>query len=93
MKINKIAIWSVIAIMATSCAEESLFPGYEQTETGFYHMITKADEPGKTVGVDDILTLDMSYGTDDTILFDSRLMPNPTQLRLGAPAYSGDVME
>ena len=89
---NKIAFWSVLSLMAVGCTE-SKFPGFEQTESGLYHNITRSDNPGRSVGLDDILTIEMTYGSDDSVLFDSKKMDFPTQLRLGSPAYNGDVME
>ena len=92
MKMNKIAFWSALSLLAVGCTE-STFPGFEQTESGLYHNITRSDNPGRSVGMDDILTIEMTYGSDDSLLFDSKKMEFPTQLRLGSPAYSGDVME
>ena len=45
------------------------------------------------IALDDIITLDLSYETEDTVLFDSKSYEFPTQLRVVESAYMGDVME
>ena len=89
---NKIAFWSILSILAVGCTD-SKFPGFEQTESGLYHNITRSDNPGRSAGLDDILTIEMSWGTDDTVLFDSEKMQFPIQFKLSSPTYDGDVME
>ncbi len=91
MKITKLFVFTAI-ILSLACGDSS-FPGYDKTENGLYYSITEAGESDRKVMLDDIVTLDLMYMTDDTVLYDSKIVPYPTQLKISTPAYQGDVME
>ncbi|MEQ9064540.1 MAG: FKBP-type peptidyl-prolyl cis-trans isomerase [Vicingaceae bacterium] len=95
MKVINVGSLAILlgAAVLSSCSDNSRFPGFEQSESGLYYMITPGSEGGREVKLDDILTLEMSYGTDDTMLFSSSMMEFPTQLKVAEPAYGGDIME
>ena len=93
MKISLFSTLIVSVFFLTSCGGDSKFPGFEKAESGLYYKITSTDDLGRQSAVDQIVTIEMSYGTDDTLLFDSKSLEFPTQLKVSAPVYSGDVME
>lgn len=83
----------ISAFFLTSCGGDSKFPGFDKAESGLYYKITSSDELGKPVTTDHIVTIEMTYGTDDSLLFDSKKLQYPTQLKVMEPVYGGDVME
>jgi FKBP-type peptidyl-prolyl cis-trans isomerase FkpA len=91
MKITKFFLIAAISVLM-ACGD-SKFPGFDKTESGLYYTITEGEESGDQVQLDDIITIDLKYSSDDTLLYDSKNVPYPTQLKVGAPAYQGDVME
>jgi FKBP-type peptidyl-prolyl cis-trans isomerase len=91
MKISKYMALGAV-IFSFACADDSAFPGYEVTESGLYYTINESGE-GDQVEMEDIVTIDLKYGSDDSTLYDSEAVPFPTQLRVGPAAYNGDVME
>ncbi|HEY6437834.1 MAG TPA: hypothetical protein VIY47_14685, partial [Ignavibacteriaceae bacterium] len=80
-------------VLGFGCSGDSKFPEMEMTESGLYYKITSENEEAKKVMVDDIITIDLSYQSDDSMLFDSKTYEFPTQLRVVESAYMGDVME
>ena len=91
MKISKYMALGAV-VFSFACGSDSPFPGYDQTESGLYYSINEAGD-GEAVEMEDIITIDLKYGTDDSVLYDSKQVPFPTQLRVGPAAYNGDVME
>jgi len=93
MKITVFSTFLVSVFFLASCGGDSQFPDFEKAESGLYYNITSSDESGRQVDIDHVVTIEMSYGTDDTLLFDSKNLEFPTQLKVSAPVYQGDVME
>ncbi|HAW52429.1 MAG TPA: peptidylprolyl isomerase [Flavobacteriales bacterium] len=92
----KITLFNTLALSVfflASCGGDSKFPGFDKSESGLYYTITSLDEHGRQVALDHVVTIEMTYGTDDSVLFDSKKMEFPTQLKVSAPIYDGDVME
>ncbi len=67
--------------------------GFDKTEGGLYYKITPAAEQGRKVELQDIVTVDIKYGTKDTTLFDSKSIQTPAELMVGEPVYKSDIME
>ncbi|MCF6342243.1 MAG: FKBP-type peptidyl-prolyl cis-trans isomerase [Bacteroidales bacterium] len=91
----------VITVMLAAC---SLFiascqtsggdaEGFKQTENGLlYKFIEKGDNtesPEET----NIMTLSMTYGSADSIVFDSKMAPMPMELPLMKSVHKGDLYE
>lgn len=89
---NRIIYLSILGLFLWACAEKSPFPEFEKTESGLYYKMVE-EGTGKQVVFNDIVTLDLKYSTDDSVLFDSESYEFPTQLKVIDPAYPGDVME
>jgi FKBP-type peptidyl-prolyl cis-trans isomerase len=91
MKMNRtMAFASLLFAMACSSSD---MPGFDKTENGLYYNIVKGENQGDLVQMDDVITIDLVYQTDDTVLYDSKTVPFETQLKVGPSAYNGDVME
>jgi len=73
--------------MFTACGSR-----FSETESGLqYKFHTKSKED--PAGVGSILRLDMTYGLQDSVIFDSRMSPVPMYLELLDPEYPGDIYE
>ncbi len=81
--------------LVVACSEPSEHPGYEMTESGLYYQIEGSeDASARSVEVDDIVTLKMTYKTDnDSVLFDSEVQGQDVIIKVGPPAYAGGFME
>lgn len=91
MKKIKIVLIAGVAILM-SCGD-STFPGFDKSDTGLYYKIMEGEERGDAVELNDVITIDLKYMSDDSLLYDSKTVPYPTQLKVNEAAYSGDVME
>ena len=89
---NKIKIVLVACVAILMSCGDSTFPGFDKSDTGLYYKIMEGDERGEIVELNDVITIDLKYMTDDSILYDSKTVPYPTQLKVNEAAYSGDVM-
>jgi len=85
--LKNIAVLIMAAFIMTSCGEE-----YKKTETGLEYKFYVQNE-GANPQVGDFITIDMFYGTDDTVLFDSKRIPDGLTFPLDSSYFAGDLFE
>ena len=74
-------------LLLASCGD-----GYKTTDTGLrykFHVQNDGEKPN----VGDFITIDMFYGIADSILFDSKNIPNGLTFPLDSPYFAGDLFE
>jgi len=83
-----------VAIAAVSCGNKttSQYPGYDKVEEGLYVKYFTQNKEGRQAASGDILTMSMTYGTEDSTLFDTGLNGQPVQLRADSGKYVGDIL-
>lgn len=77
--------------LLSSCHSD--YPGYDKTETGLYYKFHKQDKKAKMPQIGDIITVDMTYGTKDTMIFNSVELKDDFRFPLDAPTFRGDIFE
>ena len=88
-----IALLAIISVLFTSCSTGK-YPGYTETDSGLFykfHEQSNVDSLKPVIG--DILTLEMTYRSGDSVLFNSADLPGPFQLPLQLPTFQGDFSE
>jgi FKBP-type peptidyl-prolyl cis-trans isomerase len=87
-----ISRYILIAALFTlfSCAGEAEKRSY--TSTGLAYVMHKNEAPVKAE-IGDILVINLSYGTEDTLIFDSKQYQKPVYIQLTNPAYKGSLEE
>lgn len=65
---------------------------YKTTDSGLKYKFHRQSD-GETPQVGDFITIEMYYGTNDSILFDSKNIPNDLIFPLDSPQYQGDFFE
>ena len=86
---NKLLILSII-IGFISC-NPGKYPGFKKTNTGMYYKFYHINKDSLKPVIGDILTVEMIYRTNDSLLFDGTNMP--FHLRLEKPSFKGDFTE
>ncbi len=83
-----------VAMAAVSCGNKttSQFPGYDKVEEGLYLKYFSQNKEGRQAVSGDILTMSMTYGTEDSTLFDTGINGQPVQLRADSGKYEGDIL-
>ncbi|MEI8202300.1 MAG: FKBP-type peptidyl-prolyl cis-trans isomerase [Bacteroidota bacterium] len=78
-------------VLLFSCG--SKYKGYKSTDSGLYYKfyVQNADSAKPKLG--DILTLNLKYGTKDSVLEDTKKYPFPFRLNLLASQFKGDIYE
>ncbi|PLX09171.1 MAG: peptidylprolyl isomerase [Marinilabiliales bacterium] len=79
------------AVVFSSC--ESGSGEYKTTENGLKYKFHEKNSDGRVPQKGDIIEVHMSYQTPDTVLFDSKEMPQPLKMRLDEPVFKGDLYE
>lgn len=74
-------------VLVTACGD-----GYKTSETGLEYKFHVKNE-GESPKVGDFITIDMYYGTDDSILFDSKNIPGGLTFPLDSPYFDGDLYD
>jgi len=82
-------IISVFAAFVSSCSEG----GVKTTDTGLKYKFYTQNTDGRVPQEGDIIEVNMSYSTPDTVLFDSKTMPNALVMRMDKPVFAGDLYE
>ncbi len=87
--INRIIAASALALLlsCSSTDDKRLF-----TATGLAYVIHENIAPVKAE-IGDILVINLSYGTEDTLIFDSKQYQKPVYIQLTNPAYKGSLEE
>jgi peptidylprolyl isomerase len=83
-------------ILATSLVGcEGLFnKGFKKTRSGIHYKIfTKKNDDTTRVTAGKIVSLDFRYGLEDSIIFDSRNMPDGVRFPVSTPQYEGDFFD
>jgi FKBP-type peptidyl-prolyl cis-trans isomerase len=83
-------ILGVFALLFSSCGNSD---GFKTTKSGLKYKFYETNEDGRVPVEGDIIEVNMSYQTPDTVLFDSKTMPNPLIMRLDASVFEGDLYE
>ena len=80
-------------VLISSC--DNAHPGFKKNENGIYYKIISSDGGGSQLKCDSGMfwKLGMSYGTEDTLLFDFAMNPNYFEMPFTKPEYKGDINE
>ena len=78
--------------LLTSC-QQSEYPGFKKTETGLYYQFNTDVDDTLFPQIGDFVEIDMIYGTGDSVLFDSKNLPQAMQLPIVESVYAGDIYE
>ncbi|MEE4257699.1 MAG: FKBP-type peptidyl-prolyl cis-trans isomerase [Bacteroidales bacterium] len=85
--LKNLPVMILTVLLITSCGSD-----YSTTETGLEYKFYVQND-GEKPNVGDFITIDMHYGTDDTVLFDSKRIPDGLTFPLDSPFYAGDLFE
>jgi FKBP-type peptidyl-prolyl cis-trans isomerase len=94
MKKNQLYVLLISATMLTfsSCSD---YPGYKKNNTGLYYKFYVQNEGNQKPEMGDVLTVNMMYKVQgkDSVIFNSKDVPEPSRLLLSKSVYSGDISE
>ncbi|NOY49006.1 MAG: FKBP-type peptidyl-prolyl cis-trans isomerase [Chlorobi bacterium] len=83
-------VMGVIAILISSCGDNG---ESKTTKSGLKYKFYETNNDGRIPVKGDIIEVNMSYQTPDTVLFDSKTMPKPLVMRLDESVFKGDLYE
>lgn len=96
MKIKSLLFVALTAfvLLLSSCGK---YPGYKQSENGFYYKFYHQDNAAAKPKLDEILTLNIRYKAKiegkDSVFFNSAELKKPFEVPLQKPAYKGDIFD
>lgn len=93
--IKGISAGLILSAAMVSCGDQngsSENPGFTKIEEGLFIKYETRVEGARQVAFGDILTMDLSYGTKDSTLMDTKENGNPFRLQVDSGAYVGDIM-
>ncbi len=90
---KKITLVFVAAVMAISTIFVSCQASYEKSDNGLVYKFHKKGNETVKPKIGDYVTIDMVYGTGDTILFDSKTLPQVMKMPLIESTFDGDVYD
>ncbi len=84
---------AMIVIFTTIVACSSKYPGFKKTESGLYYKFYVSNKDSVKASTGDILSMDLIYRTEDSVLFDNQKFGNPVRIQLKEPDFKGDFLE
>lgn len=84
--------WTVLFLAACQSGN-SKFPGYKTTESGLIYKIVDEGTDTTQPRIGTFLDVDMTYGTEDTVLFNSNTLPEKMEIPMVASVHQGDIYE
>jgi FKBP-type peptidyl-prolyl cis-trans isomerase len=90
---KKLLLLLIVPVLGLLSSCKSDFPGYDKTETGLYYKFHIENKKAKIPQIGDIITVDMTYRTKDTIIFNSAELKEEFRFPLDEPTFRGDIFE
>lgn len=78
-------------VLAAGACNKSKYPGFKKAENGTHIKWHTKGAGEVNPKIDDLVTLSMVYRLDDSLLFDSRTLPEPLTFPLIEPTFEGDI--
>lgn len=87
-----LALITGIGIFLASCQSgDSRFPGYKVADNGLIYKFDFKSDSTVSPKVGDFVTVIMTYGKKDSIVFDSRTIPQEMIIPMTEPMFKGDI--
>lgn len=87
--------WTTVMMVSCQSGNKSKFPGFKKTQSGLYYKFYKKGTDTVTPKVGQYMDVVMIYGTKDSVLFDSRKLPEleKMQMPMITSVFPGDIYE
>ncbi|MBC8321898.1 MAG: FKBP-type peptidyl-prolyl cis-trans isomerase [Bacteroidetes bacterium] len=83
-----------VGFVLVSCQSgNDKFPGFKQNDNGLYYKFYTQGTDTVFPKLGDYVTVDMMYASEDSIIFDSKLLPQVMKMPMVVPTFKGDVYE
>ena len=96
---KKTILIAVVMLMAVgsvfvSCQSgDDKFPGFKITDDGMYYKFHTRSSDTTSLKLGDYVTIDMVYASEDSIMFDSKKLPQVMKMPMTEPTFKGDVYD
>ena len=89
-RIHKLAAFAILSLLMVSCKNDSVYSGYDKTESGAYMKFFERHNEGDMPRVGDAVTIEMTQYFNDTMLF-TTVGDKPLELEVQTSDFLGDV--
>ena len=87
-------VFMAVGSVFVSCQSGSdKFAGYDQTEDGLYYKFHNQGNDTVLPKIGDYVTIDMIYASEDSVMFDSKKLPQEMKMPMVEPSYKGDIYD
>lgn len=96
---KKIFLVVTVVLMAfgavfVSCQSGSeKFPGFQETDDGLYYQFHIQGDDTASPRTGDYVTIDMVYASEDSVMFDSKMLPQVMKIPMIEPTFKGDIYD
>ena len=96
-KLLLVAFTGILAgFFIVSCSQQGKHPGFKKTDSGLYYKFHHQSGDTTQPKLSEYAEVEMVYGTPDSVLFDSRKLPDaqrPMKIPMIKSIYKGDIYE
>jgi FKBP-type peptidyl-prolyl cis-trans isomerase len=87
-------VFMAVGSVFVSCdSGDNKFAGFEQTKDGLYYKFHIRGNDTVTPKIGDYVTIDMIYSAEDSVMFDSKELPQVMKMPMIEPTFVGDVYD
>ncbi len=88
-----VMLMAVGSIFVSCQSGNDKFAGFDQTEDGLYYKFHNQGTDTVTPKIGEYVTIDMIYASEDSVMFDSKTLPQLMKMPMVEPSYKGDVYD
>ncbi len=84
-------LMAVGSVFVSCESGSSEFPGFKKTDDGLYYKFHTQVDDTVSPKLGDYVSIDMIYASEDSVMFDSKLLPQVMKMPMIEPTFKGDV--
>ena len=88
-----VMLMAVGSVFVSCQSDNDKFPGFKQTEDGLYYKFHVNGSDTVTPKLGDYVSIDMIYASEDSVMFDSKMLPQEMKLPIVEHTYKGDIYD
>ena len=89
-----VVMFMAVASVFVSCESGSdEFPGFTKTDDGMYYKFHTQVDDTVTPKLGEYVSIDMVYAAEDSVMFDSKQLPQEMKMPMIEPTFKGDVYD
>lgn len=88
-----VMLMAVASVFVSCDSTSDKFPGFTKTDNGMYYKFHTQVDDTVTPKLGDYVSIDMIYASEDSVIFDSKDLPQEMKMPMIVPTFKGDIYD